>query len=136
QMSATRVVLYRKAILAPHWNINAHSVTYCSGGRGLVQVVDDKGKAVFDGELRRGQLLVIPQNFAVMKQAREEGFELISIKTNSAAMVSTVVGKASAIKGMPEDVLMHSYNISRDEARRVKYRRGDEMALFAPTSEA
>lgn len=111
-------------------------MTYCTGGRGRVQVVDDEGKAVFDGELRRGQLLVIPQNFAVMKQAREEGFELISIKTNSAAMVSTVVGKASAIKGMPEDVLMHSYNISRDEARMVKYRRGDEMALFAPTSEA
>ncbi|XP_019709418.1 cocosin 1 isoform X1 [Elaeis guineensis] len=133
QMSATRVVLYRKTILAPHWNINAHSVSYCTGGRGRVQVVDDEGKAVFDGELRRGQLLVIPKNFAVIKQAREEGFELISIKTNSAAMVNTVVGKASAIKGLPEDVLMHSYNISRDEARRVKYRRGDEMALFTPS---
>lgn len=109
---------------------------YCTGGRARVQVVDDKGEAVFDGEVRRGQLLVIPQNFAMIKQAREEGFEFISIKTNGAAMVSTIVGKASTIKGMPEDVLVHSYRISRDEARRVKYSRGDEMALFTPTSEA
>nr|AAF05770.1 glutelin [Elaeis guineensis] len=34
QMSAERVVLYRNAMVSPHWNINAHSIMYCTGGRG------------------------------------------------------------------------------------------------------
>ncbi|XP_019709442.1 cocosin 1 [Elaeis guineensis] len=135
QLSAERVVLYKNAMLAPHWNINAHSVTYCTGGRGGVQVVDNNGKTVFDGELRQGQLLVIPQNFAVIKQAGNEGFEFTSIKTIDNAMVNTIVGKASALRGMPEEVLMNSYRINRNEARRVKFNRGHEMAIFSPRSE-
>ena len=122
-------------MLAPHWNINAHSVTYCTGGRGRVQLVDNNGKPVFDGELRQGQLLVIPQNFAVIKQAGNEGFEFTSIKTIDNAMVNTIVGKASALRGMPEEVLMTSYRINRNEAWRVKFSRGDEMAIFSPRSE-
>ena len=100
-----------------------------------MQVVDNNGKTVFDGELRQGQLLVIPQNFAVIKQAGNEGFEFTSIKTIDNAMVNTIVGKASALRGMPEEVLMNSYRINRNEARRVKFNRGHEMAIFSPRSE-
>nr|AKS26848.1 11S globulin isoform 1 [Cocos nucifera]5XTY_A Chain A, 11S globulin isoform 1 [Cocos nucifera]5XTY_B Chain B, 11S globulin isoform 1 [Cocos nucifera] len=136
QMSAERVVLYRNAMVSPHWNINAHSIMYCTGGRGRVEVADDRGETVFDGELRQGQLLIVPQNFAMLERAGSAGFQLVSIKTSDRAMVSTVVGKTSALRGMPVEVLMNSYRLSRDEARRVKLTRGDEVAIFTPRRES
>ncbi|XP_020080843.1 glutelin type-B 5-like [Ananas comosus] len=135
QMSATRVVLHRNALLAPYWNINAHSVMYVTRGRGRVQVVNHRGRTVFDGELRQGQLIIIPQNFAVAKRAQHEGFEWVSFNTNANAMVSHIAGKASALRGLPVDVLVNAYRISREEAQRLKYNRGDQMAIFAPRFE-
>lgn len=67
-------------------------------------------------------------------QARSERFEWISFKTNDNAMVSQVVGKASVLRGMPIEVLMNSYRISREEARRLKFNRGFETSIFAPRS--
>ncbi|CAL9752844.1 unnamed protein product [Musa acuminata subsp. burmannicoides] len=134
QLSAERVVLYRNAILAPYWNINAHSIMYVTGGRGRVQIVSDQGRTVFDGEVRQDQLLIVPQNYAVIKQAQGEGFEWTSFKTNGNAMVSQIVGKASVLRGMPEEVLMNSYRISNQEARRLKFNRGNQMAIFSPRS--
>nr|CAD1820872.1 unnamed protein product [Ananas comosus var. bracteatus] len=135
QMSAERGVLHRNAFHAPHWNINAHSIMYVTGGRGRVQIVNNQGRTVFDGELRRGQVLVIPQNYAVLKRAQSEGFEWISFKTNNNAMVNQIVGKASALRGMPVDVLMNAYRISRVEALRLKFNRGDQMTVFTPRSQ-
>ncbi|URE03081.1 glutelin [Musa troglodytarum] len=135
QLSTERVVLYRNAILAPYWNINAHSIMYVTGGRGRVQIVSNQGRTVFDGEVRQGQLLIVPQNYAVIKQAQGEGFEWTSFKTNGNAMVSQIVGKASVLRGMPEEVLMNSYRISNQEARRLKFNRGNQMAIFSPRSE-
>ncbi|XP_065006780.1 cocosin 1-like [Musa acuminata AAA Group] len=134
QLSAERVVLYRNAILAPYWNINAHSIMYVTGGRGRVQIVSDQGRTVFDGEVRQDQLLIVPQNYAVIKQAQGEGFQWTSFKTNGNAMVSQIVGKASVLRGMPEEVLMNSYRISIQEARRLKFNRGNQMAIFSPRS--
>ncbi|OAY67387.1 Glutelin type-A 1 [Ananas comosus] len=135
QMSAERGVLHRNAFHAPHWNINAHSIMYVTGGRGRVQIVNNQGRTVFDGELHRGQVLVIPQNYAVLKRAQSEGFEWISFKTNNNAMVNQIVGKASALRGMPVDVLMNAYRISREEALRLKFNRGDQMTVFTPRSQ-
>ncbi|XP_072973221.1 cocosin 1-like [Typha angustifolia] len=134
QMSADRVVLNRNAMVAPHWNINAHSIMYVTGGRGRCQIVSNRGQTVFDGELRQGQLIIVPQNFAVIKRAESDGFEWVSFKTNGNAMVSEIVGKASALRGMPEDVLANSYRISREEARRLKFNRGYELGIFSPKS--
>ncbi|XP_058101621.1 cocosin 1-like [Magnolia sinica] len=134
QLSAERGVLYRNALMAPHWNLNAHSVVYATRGNGRIQIVGNHGRAVFDSELREGQMVVIPQAFAVVKQAGNEGFEWVAFKTNDNAMTSPIVGKASAIRAMPEDVLMNSFRISREEARRLKYNRGQETVVFAPSS--
>ncbi|XP_058101626.1 cocosin 1-like [Magnolia sinica] len=131
QLSAERGVLYRNALLAPHWNVNAHSVVYATRGNGRVQIVGEQGRPVFDGELREGQLVVVPQSFAVVKKAGNEGFEYVAFKTNDNAMNSPLVGKTSVIRAMPEDVLMNSYRISREEARRLKYNR-EEIAVFSP----
>nr|CAD1830923.1 unnamed protein product [Ananas comosus var. bracteatus] len=131
QMSAARGVLRRNAMLAPLWSINAHSVMFVTQGHARIQVVNNQGRTVFDGEVRRNQLLVIPQNYAVIMRGRE-GCEWVSFKTNSNAMVSQIAGKASAFRGMPMDVLMNSYRLSREEALRLKFNRGDEMGIFAP----
>lgn len=107
---------------------------YVTGGRGRVQIVSDQGRTVFDGEVRQDQLLIVPQNYAVIKQAQGEGFQWTSFKTNGNAMVSQIVGKASVLRGMPEEVLMNSYRISIQEARRLKFNRGNQMAIFSPRS--
>ncbi|MBC3876140.1 hypothetical protein H8K55_21350, partial [Undibacterium sp. LX15W] len=118
---------YQNALLSPFWNINAHSIVYMTQGRARVQVVNNNGKTVFNGELRRGQLLIIPQNYVVVKKAQREGCAYIAFKTNPNSMVSHIAGKSSILRALPNDVLANAYRISREEARRLKHNRGDEF---------
>ncbi|XP_026410158.1 11S globulin subunit beta-like [Papaver somniferum] len=132
QMSAERGVLYQNALVAPHWHLNAHSVIYVTRGNARVQVVGNAGRQVFNGQLNQGQILVVPQNFAVVKQAGNEGFEWVAFKTNDNAMMSPLVGKTSALRAMPADVLMNAYQISREEANRLKNNRREETLILTP----
>ncbi|XP_010025835.2 11S globulin seed storage protein 1 [Eucalyptus grandis] len=132
-LSATRAVLYRDAIVAPHYHMNCHGVIYVTRGSGRIQIVDDSANTVFDGQLQEGQLLVVPQNFAVVKKAGSEGFEYVSFRTNDNAMVSSLAGRLSVIRSLPEQVVMNSYDVSREEARRLKYSR-EEFAVLSPGS--
>ncbi|KAF0934129.1 hypothetical protein E2562_022819 [Oryza meyeriana var. granulata] len=134
QMSATRTVLHNNALLTPHWTVNAHTVMYVTAGQGRIQVVDHRGRSVFDGELHQQQILLIPQNFAVAVKARREGFAWVSFKTNHNAVDSQIAGKASILCALPVDVVANAYRLSREESRRVKFNRGDEVAVFAPRS--
>ncbi|KAF8392190.1 hypothetical protein HHK36_022532 [Tetracentron sinense] len=131
QLSAERGVLYRNALLAPHWNLNAHSIIYVTRGTAHVQIVGNSDRPVYNGELRQGQLLVVPQNFAVVKQAGDEGFEWVAFKTNDNAMISPLAGRTSVIRAMPEEVLVNAFRISREEARRLKYNR-EEVTILSP----
>ncbi|GMH29229.1 hypothetical protein Nepgr_031072 [Nepenthes gracilis] len=131
QLSAERVVLYRDAIMAPHWHVNAHSVVYVTRGSGRIQVANDNGRLVFDQQVQEGQLLVIPQNFVAVKKASSEGLEFIAFKTNGHAIGSTLAGEGSAMRGMPMEVLMNSFRVSRKDARQLKYGRR-EMVVFGP----
>ncbi|KAL8048192.1 hypothetical protein ABFX02_07G049000 [Erythranthe guttata] len=134
RLSAEKGTLYRNAIMAPHWNVNAHSVIYITRGNGRFQVVGHTGKSVFDGKVREGQLIIVPQNFVVIKKAGdEEGLEWISFKTNDNAVTSQLAGRLSAIRAMPEEVLMNSYGISRQDAKNLKYKR-EESSVFSSTS--
>uniref|UniRef100_A0A0E0LQV4 Cupin type-1 domain-containing protein n=1 Tax=Oryza punctata TaxID=4537 RepID=A0A0E0LQV4_ORYPU len=136
KMSVNRGVMRRNAILAPHWNINAHAAVYATSGSARLQVVSSEGRRVFDGELRRGQMVVVPQSFAVVGRAGDEGFAWVSFQTSDNAMNAPVVGKSSALRGMPADVLANAFGVSREEARRVKFGRGQELAIFSPKSGA
>lgn len=118
-------------MVAPHYNINAHSVIYVIRGNGRLQIVGNSNRPAFDGEVREGQLLVVPQNFAVVKQAGNQGLEWVSFKTNDQAMVSPLAGKTSVLRAMPEEVLMNAYQLSRDEARRLKFNR-QEVTILSP----
>ncbi|KAJ3671148.1 hypothetical protein LUZ60_008574 [Juncus effusus] len=135
QMSAGRVVLRSNALLTPFWHINAHSLMYVTGGQGRVQIVNNHGRTVFDGQLTQRQILLIPQNFAVLKRASRQGFEWVSFKTNQNAMVNKLFGKNSAIRSIPSDVLRVSYRLSTEQAWRLKNSRREEMAIFAPRFE-
>ncbi|KAF0900532.1 hypothetical protein E2562_032127 [Oryza meyeriana var. granulata] len=134
KMSVNRGVMRRNAILAPHWNINAHAAVYATSGSARLQIVSSEGRRVFDGELRRGQMVVVPQSFAVVGRAGEEGFSWVSFQTSDNAMNAPIVGKSSALRGMPADVLANAFGVSREEARRVKFGRGQELAIFSPKS--
>ncbi|KAJ0035737.1 hypothetical protein Pint_25062 [Pistacia integerrima] len=133
QLSAEKGVLYRNAILAPHWNLNAHSVVYVIRGNGRVQIVSENGESVFDEEIREGQLVVVPQNYAVVKRASSEGFEWVSFKTNGLAKISQLAGRVSVFRGLPLDVIANSFDISREDAWRLKESRS-EMTIFGPGS--
>ncbi|XP_019052200.1 PREDICTED: 11S globulin seed storage protein G3-like, partial [Nelumbo nucifera] len=52
QLSAERGTLYQNAMLSPHWNINAHGIIYVLSGDARVQVVDNSGQTVYNGQLR------------------------------------------------------------------------------------
>ncbi|KAK4405887.1 11S globulin seed storage protein 1 [Sesamum angolense] len=134
RLSAEKGVLYRNGLVAPHWNLNAHSIIYITRGSGRFQVVGHTGRSVFDGVVREGQLIIVPQNYVVVKRASpDEGLEWISFKTNDNAMTSQLAGRLSAIRAMPEEVVMTAFQVSRDEARRLKYNR-EESRVFSSTS--
>ncbi|KAL2530815.1 12S seed storage protein CRA1 [Forsythia ovata] len=133
QLSAVRGVLYKNAIMAPHWNVNAHSAIYITRGSSRIQVVGHSGKLVFDGEVKEGQLIIIPQNFVVVKKAGEQGCEWIAFKTNDNAMISPLAGRLSAFRSMPIEVVMNAYQISREEAQNLKYSR-EESIVFSSSS--
>lgn len=123
----------QNGIYAPHWNINANSIIYVTRGRGRVQVVDCSGKAVFNKELKRGQLLVVPQGFAVAEQAGSEGFEFIAFKTNDRAMISPMVGRSSIIRAIPAEVLANAFGVPLPQVSTIKFGR-DESVLVSPAS--
>ncbi|KAF9609292.1 hypothetical protein IFM89_015537 [Coptis chinensis] len=115
-------------------NLNAEKgVLYRGDAR--VQIVGNYQQPIYDGELHRGQLLVVPQNFAVVKKAGDNGFEWISFQTNDNAMSSTLAGRNSALRALPQEVLMNAFRISSEEARSLKYNR-EETEIFAPRSES
>ncbi|RHN80035.1 putative 11-S seed storage protein, plant [Medicago truncatula] len=91
RLGAEYVVLYRNGIYAPHWTVNANSLMYALTGEGRVRIVNCEGNAVFDDWVRKGQMVVVPQNFVVVQQAgEEEAFEYIVFKTNDGASVNNV----------------------------------------------
>ncbi|KAK9061182.1 hypothetical protein SSX86_018362 [Deinandra increscens subsp. villosa] len=131
QLSAERGQLQRNAIRSPYWTINAHSLLYVTEGALRVQIVNNEGNSVFDDELREGQVVVIPQNFAVIKRAGEQGSRWVSFKTNDNAMISNLAGRVSAISSLPVDVVANSYQMSRDDAQRLKFSQR-QTVLFSP----
>ncbi|KAL5222886.1 hypothetical protein ABZP36_027599 [Zizania latifolia] len=125
----------KNALLSPFWNVNAHSVVYITQASARVQVGNNNGKTVFNGELCRGQLLIVPQNHVVLKKAHQEGCSYIAFKTNPNSMVSHIAGKDSIFRALPDDVVANAYRISREEAKRIKHNRGDELGVFTPSND-
>ncbi|CAM8928694.1 unnamed protein product [Rhodiola kirilowii] len=128
-LSAERGVLYQNGIMAPHYYQNAHSITYVTRGRARIQVVDDQGQTVFDDVISEGQLLVEPQNYVILRQALEDGYEYISFKTSDFAFRNTLAGRNSVIRGLPAGVIANAYQISVEDAQKLKFNR-EETTVF------
>ncbi|XP_058092263.1 11S globulin seed storage protein 2-like [Magnolia sinica] len=131
-MSAEKGYLYQNAIFSPHWTMNAHNIFYVTRGEAHVQVVGHNGQTVLDDTVREGDLVVVPQYFAVMKKAGNNGFEWVSFKTSASPMRSPLAGSTSAIKGMPMEVLTNAYQVSYREAQNLKFNREHQVMFFPP----
>ncbi|MFS7945549.1 putative 11-S seed storage protein, plant [Helianthus anomalus] len=68
-------------------------------------------------------------DFAVIKKAGEEGCEWVAFKTNNNTMTTQLAGRFSYIRALPEEVLMNSYSISREDAKILKYSRKEGVVL-------
>nr|CAA83674.1 legumin B [Vicia sativa] len=118
RLSAEYVRLYRNGIYAPHWNIDANSLLYVIRGEGRVRIVNSQGNAVFDNKVRKGQLVVVPQNFVVAEQAGEnEGLEYVVFKTNDRAAVSHV---QQVFRATPADVLANAFGLRQRQVTELK----------------
>ncbi|KAM0050888.1 putative 11-S seed storage protein, plant [Helianthus debilis subsp. tardiflorus] len=112
--------------------MNAHNIIYVTDGYMRIQIVNDQGQEVFNDVLQE-QLVVVPQNFAVVKQAGEQGSKWISFRTNDNAIMNTLAGRTSVMRALPVDVLANAYQLSREDAQKLKYNR-QESVLFMPGS--
>ncbi|EPS62256.1 hypothetical protein M569_12535, partial [Genlisea aurea] len=134
-LSAGKGVLHENAIMAPHWYTNAHSIVYFTRGEGRAQVVNHRGEAVFDGDVNEGQVLVVPHNFAVVKRAAGRRLEWVEFNTNHDAMINTLAGRTSALRGLPADVVAAAYQIPREEAQRLKSSRRETFLFQSDAGE-
>ncbi|KAL6214543.1 hypothetical protein ACLB2K_013975 [Fragaria x ananassa] len=134
RLSAERGFFYNNAIYSPHWNLNAHEVYYVIRGSARVQVVNDNGETILDDQVRQGQLFIVPQNHAVLQKAMSNGYEYIAFKTQDNAMISTLAGRTSVLRSLPDVVLANAYQMDRQQARNLKYNRQETVALSSSRS--
>jgi len=113
--------MLQNAMVLPKYNMNANEILYCTGGQGRIQVVNDNGQNVLDQQVQKGQLVVIPQGFAYVVQSHGNNFEWISFKTNENAMISTLAGRTSLLRALPLEVISNGFQISPEEARKIKF---------------
>lgn len=107
-------------MFVPHYNVNANSILYALRGRAWIQVVNCTGNTVFDGEVEAGRVLIVPQNFAVAGKSLSDRFSYVSFKTHDRAVINRLVGRSSAISGLPEEVVASTFNLKRNQARQLK----------------
>ncbi|XP_028791711.1 glycinin G3-like [Neltuma alba] len=119
KLSAEFGSIRRDALYVPHYNLNAHSIVYALEGSAEVQVVDANGKLVYSQELRQGQVLTVPQNYAAAIRSRSKQFSFVAFKTHDVAMMSTL---AEQIRSWPEEVVARVYRLRREQARQLKNR--------------
>jgi hypothetical protein len=67
----------------------------------------------------------------VVKKAGSQGLEWVSFKTNDNAQISQLAGRVSTIRALPDEVVANSFQISREDARRLKNNRDEVSVLSA-----
>lgn len=122
----------QNAVMSPHWAVNGHCVVYVQTGDAQVQVVDHTGQQVMNDRVNQGEMFVVPQYFASTLRAGQNGFEWVVLRTSSQPMNSQLAGYTSVIRAMPVEVLTNAYQISPNEAQRLKMNRGGESLLLSP----
>ncbi|KAK6940668.1 Cupin 1 [Dillenia turbinata] len=132
-MSAEKGELYPNAVYTPHWNAHGHTVVYVTQGEARVQVVSHNGQNVMDSRVTRGEMFVIPQFFASMLKAGNNGCQFVAMKTTSLPMKSPLAGYTSVFRAMPDQVIAESYQVSPSQAQDLKYNRLHQTLFMPPT---
>jgi hypothetical protein len=105
---------------------------YVIRGQGRVRIVNCQGNAVFDDNVRRGQLLVVPQNFVVAQQAgNEEALEYVVFKTNDLAAINQV---KQVFRATPAEVLANVFGLRPSDVTQIKFS-GNRSPLVHPQSQ-
>ncbi|KAH9295838.1 hypothetical protein KI387_039426, partial [Taxus chinensis] len=130
-LAAERGVLRPGAMFVPSW-LSCHAIVYATRGDAHIQVVENRGRKVFDGRIREGQFIVIPQFYAVVKRAGDQGFDWITFTTSHSPIRSSLAGRNSVLKAMPEEVVMNAYNISCREAHQLRWNRDHDFLIMPP----
>ncbi|CAA0841973.1 12S seed storage protein CRA1, partial [Striga hermonthica] len=83
-------LIYKKAGMEPHWFVKAHSFPYVIRGASRMQIVNHRSWVALDSEVRGGQAVVVPQNFAPawVERASEQGCEWVEFNTNEQTMMN------------------------------------------------
>lgn len=131
-VSAEKGHLQPNALYSLHWPVNSHAVVYVLSGDAQVQIVSNNGETVLDEQVKRGDMFVVPQFFASVTKAGENGFEWVAFKTNKSPMKSPVAGYTSVFRAMPLEVITSSYDVSPSQAQSLKTNRETESMLFSP----
>eukprot|EP00253_Pinus_taeda_P031792 PITA_31792 len=134
RLGAERVVLRPRAMSVPWWRMNAHAIMYVTRGEGRMEVVGDEGRNVFNGRVREGQFIVIPQFYAVIREAGDEGLEWITFTTSDLSLRSSLAGRQSVLKAMPEEVVRAAYRIDQNEVEQVMRNRERDTFILPPSS--
>ena len=110
-------------MLLPHYDMNSHSIIYAIGGIANFQIVQNHGRTVFNDVVTAGQVIIVPQNFALMVKAGDTGFEFVAIKTDENGMVNTLAGNLSLLWALPVKAIATAYQISEEQAKELKFNR-------------
>jgi hypothetical protein len=110
----------QNAIVSPRYTIGAQSVLYVTRGSVKVQVVDNRGVAVFNGVLRQGQPLVVPEYYVFLAEAEKDGDQYVVFKTNANPVLNRIAGRGSVLRALPVGVIAAAYNVSTSDAVKIK----------------
>nr|CAA77568.1 pine globulin-1 [Pinus strobus] len=128
-LGAERVILPGRASFVPSWRMNAHAIMYVTRGEGRIEVVGDEGRSVFDGRVKEGQFIVIPQFYAVVKQAGEDGLEYITFTTSDNSYRSTLAARQSVLKRCRGSVACGLQNRPKRSPSVMRNREHDTLIL-------
>ncbi|KAI3772992.1 hypothetical protein L6452_04188 [Arctium lappa] len=131
-LSAEKGNLQPNAMFSPNWAMKNHVILYVLRGDARIQIVSNSGETVFDQQVNRGDVVVIPQFFASTAQAGQSGFEWVGFKTSGSPMKSPVAGYTSVFRAMPLEVITNAYQISPSQAQNLKTNRETESFLLSP----
>ncbi|XP_024032089.1 13S globulin basic chain-like, partial [Morus notabilis] len=109
-------------IYSPHWHLNGHNVIYVLRGMARIQ------NGIYSPHWHLNGHNVI---YVLRGMARIQ----VSFKTNDNPWISPLAGCTSVIRALPEAVPMNAYQISRDQAQRVKYNREETLLSSSRSSE-
>ncbi|KAH7301339.1 hypothetical protein KP509_23G021000 [Ceratopteris richardii] len=131
-LSAVRVKLEPRAMIAPLWSPNAHQIIRFLRGDGRVEVASNDGESLLQEDLKENDVIIVPKFYPSTIIAGERGLEFIKILTSDSPTASYFAGGNSVYKAIPAQVVAEALQIPLEEEIYIRQqRRKDEVILPA-----